>query len=180
MHNRIAPTKAHRSRSVELGPTILEVVSPPTVLGFCSVSFGFPMAYADSDMDIVSSPPCTSLRGRLHHASESERDRVPFRPPRRSQHQDYMPRFSWTEYLDWAPRRNTNPTPKQLDPKLYIGPLHRFRPCLIELDQEGGTDGYPLLPHTHTRTHTHTHTPSRAFKLNFTTCLVLDFACLQM
>ena len=65
--------------------------------------------------------------------------RVPFGPPPRRSGSEYMPQFSWTEYLDWALHRDTNMTPKDLDPTLnwclehrhLFHPLTRFQHDVI-------------------------------------------------
>ena len=51
--------------------------------------------------------------------------RVPFGPPPREGQHDYMPQYSWTEHLEWALHRDTNLTPKQLDPTLRWCLEHR-------------------------------------------------------
>ena len=66
--------------------------------------------------------------------------RVPFGPPPRRSGSEYMPQFSWTEHLDWALHRDTNMTPKDLDPTLnwclehrrLFHPLTRFQHDVIE------------------------------------------------
>ena len=66
--------------------------------------------------------------------------RVPFGPPPRRSGSEYMPQFSWTEHLDWALHRDTNMTPKDLDPTLnwclehrhLFHPLVRFQHDVIE------------------------------------------------
>ena len=66
--------------------------------------------------------------------------RVPFGPPPRRSGSEYMPQFSWTEHLDWALHRETNMTPKDLDPTLnwclehrrLFHPLIRFQHDVIE------------------------------------------------
>ena len=65
--------------------------------------------------------------------------RVPFGPPPRRSGAEYMPQFSWTEHLDWALHRDTNMTPKELDPTLtwclehrhLFHPLTRFQDDVI-------------------------------------------------
>ena len=69
--------------------------------------------------------------------------RVPFGPPPRRSGSEYMPQllpqFSWTEHLDWALHRDTNMTPKELDPTLnwclehrhLFHPLTRFQNDVI-------------------------------------------------
>ena len=56
--------------------------------------------------------------------------RVPFGPPPRRNGSEYMPQFSWTEHLDWALHRDTNMTPKELDPTLTwcLEHRHLFHP----------------------------------------------------
>ena len=66
--------------------------------------------------------------------------KVPFGPPPRRSGSEYMPQFSWTEHLDWALHRDTNMTPKDLDPTLswclehrhLFHPLVRFQNDVIE------------------------------------------------
>ena len=87
--------------------------------------------------------------------------RVPFGLPPRARHTEYMPRFSWTDHLQWTLHRDTNLTPKELDPKLkwclqhlkLSQPLSRFQDAVIQdirdlVDdmQEETTDWFHSLP----------------------------------
>ena len=48
--------------------------------------------------------------------------RVPFGPPPRRSGVDYMPQFSWTEHLDWALHRDTQPDTQGSRPYIELVP----------------------------------------------------------